>query len=127
METTFFHKNLSKKEEGIFAEYVTSKLEGIENLLTSFEDDEAILRISIEKFDKHDAYDVELRLDIQTKSLIAKETSHHISKAVDLAKDRLLAQIKKHISQMRDKRQHKAIKENEKAGKFHEIKVEDHF
>ncbi len=126
MEKTFFHKNLSKKEEGIFAEYVTSKLEGIETLLTKFEDDAAILRISIEKFDKHDAYDVELRLDIHTKALIAKETSHQINKAVDLAKDRLLAQIKKHISQMRDKRTHKAIKEEEKAGKLSEINIEEH-
>ena len=116
MEKTFFYKNTNKEEERVFFEYVNSKTDAIESLLTRFAEDAVILRASIEKFDKHDAYEVELRLDLHRKPLIAREASHQINKAVDLAKDRLVAQVKKNIAQMRDTRPHKAIKEEEKMG-----------
>lgn len=104
MEITFFHKNLQKEEEGIFVEYVNSKLESIHTLLKKFADDSAILRISIEKFEKHHAFEVEFDLSLPSNKLIAKETSHEINKSVDLARDRLLGQIKKHLAHLRKDR-----------------------
>ncbi|MFC1615979.1 HPF/RaiA family ribosome-associated protein [Patescibacteria group bacterium] len=112
MEITYFHKNLSKKEEKFFGEYVITKIGAIELLLTKFAEDAVILNVCIEKFDKHQAFQVELCLKLPTKSLVAKEASHEINRAVDLSKDRLIIQIKKHMAQLRKDRQHKSIRDS---------------
>lgn len=114
MEITFFHKNLNKKEESSFVEYVSQKIPSIEQLVSKFSKDAVILKVSIEKFNKHDAFQVELCLVLPTKSLVASEASHQISKAVDLSKDRLLAQIKKHTATLRKDRAHRSIRDESK-------------
>lgn len=121
MEITFFHKNLTKAEEGSFAEYVETKRKMIENLLKTFPQNATLMRANIEKFDKHDAYEVELSVILPTKQVVAKEASHLITKAVDLAKDRLIGQIKKHISLMRRERKHKSVRERKEAGVREEV------
>lgn len=110
METTFFYKNLSKNEEKAFVEYVNLKVHAIEQLLTTFSQDGVILRASMEKFEKHDAFEVEFCLSLQGKQLMATEASHQVSKAVDLSKDRLVAQIKKFISALRKERSHQSLR-----------------
>lgn len=95
MKVTNTYKNLSPQEQEIFDNYMPDKLKRIENLLKKFEEDAVLLDTTIEKFDKHDAYEVELVLKIPMKTFKAKETSHTILKAVDLSKDRLIVQIKK--------------------------------
>lgn len=121
MEITFFHKNLTKAEEGSFAEYVGTKKEAIENLLKTFPENATMMRANIEKFEKHDAYQVELSVILPTKQVVAKEASHLITKAVDLAKDRLMSQIKKHISLMRKERKHKSVRARKEAGIKEEV------
>ena len=111
MEITFFQKNLNKKEEGSFVEYVNQKVPAIEQLLTKFSQDATLLKVSIEKFNKHDAFQVELCLTMPTKTLMATEASHQITRAVDLSKDRLVAQIKKQIAGLRHDRAHRSIRE----------------
>lgn len=111
MEVTFFQKNLEKKEESAFVEYVNQKLPSIKQLLTKFSEDAVLLKVSIEKFNKHDAFQVELCLVLPTKSIVGTEASHQISKAVDLSKDRLVAQIKKHLAGLRQERAHNSIRE----------------
>jgi ribosome-associated translation inhibitor RaiA len=113
MEVTFFQKNLTKREEKSFTDYLQGKTDAIENLLTKFATDARLLKASIEKFEKHDAYEVELCLVLPTKSILGKEASHSITKAVDLAKDRLVIQIKKHLQSLRKGRTHKSIRESE--------------
>ena len=121
MEINFFHKNLTKAEEAYFAEYLETKKEMIENLLKTFPKNASLMRANIEKFDKHDAYEVELSVILPTKQVVAKEASHLITKAVDLAKDRLMSQIKKHISLMRRDGKHKSIRERKEAGVKEEV------
>ncbi|MBI4235618.1 hypothetical protein HY604_04960 [Candidatus Peregrinibacteria bacterium] len=113
METTFFYKNLKAEEEKNFFDYANEKLAAIESLLTSFADDAKLLKISIKKFNKHDAYSVELFLTLPAVNLIAREASHAFSKAIDQAKDRLISQIKKHIAQLRKDRAHRSIRHGE--------------
>jgi ribosome-associated translation inhibitor RaiA len=110
MEVNFFHKNLDKKEEGVFMEYVNSKVENITALLTKFATDAVLIKASIEKFDKHDAYSVEFFVNLHGKTIVSSETSHTMRKAIDLSKDKLLVQIKKHLSSLRKDRQHKEIR-----------------
>lgn len=111
MELNFFHKNLTKKEEGDFNDYLNQKVDAIKSLLTKYASDAPLLKASVEKFDKHDAYQVELCLALPAKKLVATETSHTLSKAIDLSKDRLVAQIKKHIAHLRKDRSHQSIRE----------------
>jgi ribosome-associated translation inhibitor RaiA len=113
MEVTYQFKHLTKEDEKKFVDYVEQKIPAIANLLTKFADDAAILKASIEKFEKHDAYEVEFQLSLPAKSLVAKEASHQIMKAVDLSKDRLQIQIKKHIAHLRKDRQHGSIRHQE--------------
>jgi ribosome-associated translation inhibitor RaiA len=122
MEPTFFQKNLSGKEEKIFIDYVKGKTGPVENLLKKFAKDAVLLKVSIEKFEKHDAYEVEFCLTLPTSnSIVAKETSHTITKAVDLSKDRLTAQIKKHMALLRKNRSHKTIRKEEVVAEKEEV------
>ncbi len=123
MEITFFHKNLSKEEEQKFSDYVEEKRPAIESLLTKFAEDASILNATIEKFTKHDAFQVELCLTLPTKSLVSSEASHHITKAVDLSKDRLVNQLKKHMARLRKDRRHQSIRTAE-APVMKEIEIE---
>ncbi|MFH1283991.1 MAG: HPF/RaiA family ribosome-associated protein [Candidatus Peregrinibacteria bacterium] len=113
MQVTFFQKNLSKQEESAFADYVNQKTDAFEGLLKKFAPEAQLLKASIEKFDKHDAYEVEFYLTLPIKSMIAQEASHTIRKAVDLAADRLTIQIKKHKAHLTKNRTHKSIRQVE--------------
>lgn len=113
MDVNHFMQNLSKREEESFKDYVAEKLPAFENLLTKFADDARLLKVTIEKFEKHDAYEIEFCLTLPTKSMYAKEASHTITKAVDLSKDRLISQLKKHIALLRKDRSHKSIRDTE--------------
>jgi len=116
MEITFLYKNVTKTEERNFAEYVNTKTDAIENLLSKFSKDACLLKVGIEKFNKHDAYQVEFALTLPTKTLIGGEASHAITKAVDFSKDRLITQIKKHMAHLRKDRSHKSIRDAGVAG-----------
>ncbi|MFA7685825.1 MAG: hypothetical protein WCX95_03430 [Candidatus Gracilibacteria bacterium] len=109
MEMNVFQKNLDQKEEVVFVGYLKQKTSAIEDLLTKFSKDAVLLKVSIEKFEKHDAYEVEFCLTLPTKSMVAREASHQITKAIDLSKDRLVAQIKKHLEMLRQDRSHRSI------------------
>ncbi len=111
MEVKFFHKNSTDEENKNFQEYFEKKLESIKNFTTKFESVDPILKATLEKFAKHDAYEVELQLILPSKTIVAKEASHSIQKALDLSKDRLITQIKKHIAMLRKDREHQSIKE----------------
>lgn len=111
MEVTFFQKHTNEEEGKIFREYFEKKVDSIKNLTTKFESCDPILRVTVEKFEKHAAYEVEFQLSLPTKTLVAKEASHSIEKAMDLSKDRLITQIKKHVAALRKDRDHKSIKD----------------
>lgn len=95
MKIQFFSKNCTGTEQEKFEKYVEKKLGAIERLLKRVDPDEVTLEIKVQKFEKHKAYKVEFVLRISRKKLVGEETSHTITKAVDLAKDRLIIQLKK--------------------------------
>lgn len=99
---------MSKKDEEELQEYFMKKLPAIEKLLSHFSEDSVLLQVKGEKFQKHSAYDVELTLKLPSVTLTAREASHLLTKAVDLAKDRILMQLKKSVLKVR--REHRSIK-----------------
>ncbi|MBI4994824.1 HPF/RaiA family ribosome-associated protein [Candidatus Peregrinibacteria bacterium] len=112
METVFFFKNMSQPEEEKLRDYVFTKLPKFEKILNRFPADAVILQVKCQRFDKHSAYEVELVLKLPSETLSACEASHMITKAVDLAKDRLDMQVKKNILSVR--REHRSIKARNK-------------
>lgn len=112
METVFFFKNMLPAEEGNLREYITGKLPKFEKVLNHLPPDGVVLHIKGEKFEKHSAYEVEFVLKMGKETLSAKEASHAITKAVDLAKDRLDMQLKRSITAGR--RTHRSIKAKSK-------------
>lgn len=112
MEVNFFHKNMSKEEIEISGAYFQKKRDAIESLLTTYPSDSLLMNFTMEKFDKHTAYNAEMRLVLNNNTILASEASHDITKAIDLAKDRMILQIKKHLNQLRNNRTHKTIRKN---------------
>ena len=108
METTFFFKNMLPSEEEQLREYFLTKAPKIEKMLSHFPEDAVNLQVKGEKFQKHSAYEVELTMKSPLGTITAQEASHMITKAVDLAKDRLLLQLKKNLTVGR--RGHRSLK-----------------
>ena len=108
METVFFFKNMLPAEEEQLRDYFSKKLPKLERLISHFPSDAILLHVKGEKFEKHSAYDVELTMKLPAETLTARETSHAITKAVDLAKDRIEAQLKKKASL--ENRVHKSLR-----------------
>lgn len=101
MKVTRTYKNISSHEQEIFDGYIPKKLKQIEALFTNFADDAVLLDCTIEKFEKHDAYEVEMIVKMPMRTIKSKETSHAITKAIDLSKDRTIVQIKKFQSTLK--------------------------
>ena len=112
MKTVFFFKNMIPDEEERLRDYFLEKLPKLEKVLSHFPSDGVILQVKGEKFIKHSAFDVELTMKLPSETLTARETSHMITKAVDLAKDRLVMQLKKSVAHVRQG--HRSIRERSK-------------
>ncbi len=103
MKIQYSMKNMVAWEEKRVKEYMQDKTPSLEKLITHFQDDTVSLTVRGERFDKNNAYQVELILEIPGKVMVGKEDSHSIEKAIDLSKDRLVHQLKKHEDQLRNK------------------------
>lgn len=104
---------MSSSEEEVLREYFSSKLFSLEKIISHLPSDAVVLQVKGEKFQKHSAFSVELVMKMPTGTLTATEASHMITKAVDLAKDRLVLQLKKTTSQLH--RGHRSLKAESKA------------
>lgn len=91
------------EESAEFEKYLGKKLGRIEKLTNKYQDDEVLLTATIEKFEKHNAYKITLMLDIKGKTIMAEESSHAITKALDDSVDRLVGNLKKAFEKKKDK------------------------
>jgi ribosomal subunit interface protein len=103
MQIQIVAKHVTDKEKYDFNKYLEKKLPRLEKLATHFAHDAAMLLATIEHFEKHDAYKITLKLDVPSTTLVAEESSHSITKAMDDSVDRLVAQLKKHIEKLQTK------------------------
>lgn len=95
MNIKFFCKGLSSDIEKKLRDYMDKKMSSFEKLVGEFDDDTVQLQITAERYEKNNAYNVEMILKMPKKRVVASEDSHSIEKAVDLAKDRIIKQMKK--------------------------------
>lgn len=108
MQTAYFFKNMQQSEQEEIILYMEKKLPRITRLLKRYSPDGVRLHIGAEKFDKHSAYNIEFKLQLNADDFIAGEASHTITKAIDLSVDRLEMQLKKATETMR--RGHRTMK-----------------
>jgi|GEM_PF-927248 len=104
MEVRIFTKDMSASEEKKVKDYSKTKIAQIERLLKHFASDAIRLDINAEKLARRSAYKIEFVLKLPSKTIVGREASHEITKAVDLAKDRVIRQIKKHEEMLRERK-----------------------
>lgn len=95
MQIDFFFKNLTPAEKKHCEEYLATKIPQLEKLIHRNFEESASLRVKAEKFNTKSAYKVTLDLKLPKRSFLVSEDDHTIVEAVDLAKDKLVAQLKK--------------------------------
>lgn len=101
MQTAYFFKNMQQSESELLLNYMEKKLPRLERLLKRHAPDLVRLHIMGEHFDKHSAYNVELKLQVGSDDYVGSEASHTINKAIDLSVDRLEMQLKRASALMR--------------------------
>ena len=95
MKTSFLFKNFTDAEKKLFENYFNEKIGQIEKFLGKYEEDQVFLKVRSERFATKNAYKVSFNLSVPKKSLLVSEDDHTISEAIDLAKDKLMVQLKK--------------------------------
>lgn len=96
MTVNFYFKNISQLEEiGLKNYFISKKMVRLKRLLQYGNDQLAKLRVRAERFEKHNAFVVDMELKIGSNRLVGSETSHDLQKSLDFALDRLIAQLRK--------------------------------
>jgi ribosome-associated translation inhibitor RaiA len=95
MQIDYFFKNLTPAEKKWCEEYVETKIPQLEKLIHRHFEEAASLRIKAEKFNTKSAYKITFDLKLPKQSFLVSEDDHTIAEAIDLAKDKLIAQLKK--------------------------------
>lgn len=95
MKIDFFFKNFTPVEKKSFEDYFETKIPQLEKLIHRHFKEATSLRVKAEKFNTKSAYKVTLDLKLPKRSFLVSEDDHTIVEAIDLAKDKLIAQLKK--------------------------------
>jgi len=95
MQIDYFFKNLTQAEKKHCEEYLMTKIPQLEKLIHRNFEDAAALRVKAEKFNTKSAYEITLDLKLPKRSFLVSEDDHTIVEAIDLAKDKLITQLKK--------------------------------
>lgn len=96
MTTNVLGKNLTARELRGCTAYINKKLYRIDELTTNAPADAVHLHVTAEKFATKAAFKVTFDLRISGSKLHVFEDSHGLHEAVDLAIDKLVAQLKHH-------------------------------
>ena len=96
MNTRFYFQNINLKTKEELKNYlIDKKVKRIAKLFPEKKLETLILETRSQYFKKHNAFSVKLKLKNDKIMILAEEKSHKIFKAIDLAVDRLISQIRK--------------------------------
>ncbi|MFH1509094.1 MAG: HPF/RaiA family ribosome-associated protein [bacterium] len=96
MNIQYYFQNIDDNEKKIVKKHLEEKkLNALNRLLQHGNYENSNLKVSIERFEKHNAYAVKYNLDMPKDRLLAEETSHKLLKSVDFALEKLVAQVRK--------------------------------
>lgn len=97
-------KNLTQAEQEQFESYLTKKLEAFAPILeANYKDQDAVhFFAKIQKHHKHTAFAFECILELPRKRLLAGETKHTITEALDFTMQRLEQRMTKYFDRLRE-------------------------
>lgn len=98
MQTKFFFKKIEDDQKKFLEDYIEEKVEKIEKHLSRIPEGSKMLEVKYEKFATHDACKIDLVLHTPKQKFMASEDAHNTKEAVDLAIDKLKAQLRKAFS-----------------------------
>lgn len=95
-------KNLTEPEREQFETYLEKKLDAISAVIEAhYRDSDSVhMFAEVQKHEKHTAFAVDLILEIPRKRLMAEETKHTITEALDFSMQRLEQRLNKHFDRM---------------------------
>jgi ribosome-associated translation inhibitor RaiA len=97
MQITYAFKKLGEFDQHFCRQYVEQKAAIITRALPKLGPDaEVALDVRVERFAKKKAFKVTLALRADAKHWMAEEDDHTLREAIDLAKDKLVLQMRKY-------------------------------
>lgn len=106
MNIQYQFKNISDQTKEEVRDYADKRFAHLETFLSTYQDDNKMLTVNVEYHQRHNAFEVNVRLQLAGKSLHHKEVKHNIQEVLDLVEANIIRQAKKHIDHLR-KDQHK--------------------
>jgi len=103
MNIQFHFEHITDALKDDLKTYGTKRLEHLETFLSTFPDDNKLLKIDITHRDRHNEFEVKCTLSFGGKVIHHEETTHNPQEAIDKSEANLIRQAKKQISIMRDK------------------------
>lgn len=101
MTINHFFKLCTDEEKGQFRRYFEEKLPHLQTVLAEAEAYQ--LDVTVERFVKKSAYKVTLLTRTKVGEFMASEDDHTIAEALDFAKDKLVAQVRKKEERQKDR------------------------
>lgn len=97
MQIAYSFKKLSEFDQHFCRQYIERKVEAVERAIPHLRPDATIaLQFRAERFAKKKAFKVTLALNAGGSHWMAEEDDHTLQEAIDLAKDKLILQMRKH-------------------------------
>jgi len=105
MNLQFHFQNISDVLKEDLKEYASKRFEHLERFASTFQEDNKMLNIHLEHYEKHNAYEIKATLQLGGKTLHHEETTHDPKEAIDKTEANLIRQIQKHIDLLREGKQ----------------------
>ena len=97
MQITFAFKKLGEFDQHFCRQYLDQKAPVIQRALPRIGPDaEVALEVRVERFAKKKAFKVSMHLRAGARTWMAEEDDHTLREAIDLAKDKLVLQMRKY-------------------------------
>jgi len=97
VQVTYSFKKVGEFDQHFCRQYMDRKAESVERALPRVRPDaEVALQFRAERFAKKKAFKVTLTLRVGAHQWMAEEDDHTLQEAIDLAKDKLILQMRKH-------------------------------
>ncbi|MBI4143209.1 HPF/RaiA family ribosome-associated protein [Candidatus Uhrbacteria bacterium] len=97
MQIAFSFKKLGEFDQHFCRQYLEQKVDAITRALPRLGPDaEVSLDVRVERFAKKKAFKVSMHLRAGARTWMAEEDDHTLREAIDLSKDKLVLQMRKH-------------------------------
>jgi len=97
----FEHVSDTAKEE--ITDYAITRFEHLDTFLSTYQEDNKMLKVDIEHHERHSEYWVKCTLTLGGKIIHHEEKTHDPREAIDKSEGNLIRQAKKHIEILREK------------------------